>query len=81
METQLNKFMEVYELKLRKAILETPGMYAYGANMIPHFVSRMRIAVPLGNFALENRSIKDTCRELGIPPTYISIARYLRGES
>ena len=80
MKANIDTFIEVYESKLRKAIRETPRMYAYGPEQIPIVISKMRAAILLGSFLIEQRAIKDTCRELGIPCTYISIAKYVRGE-
>lgn len=73
-----NKFFKVYESKLREAVERKPGEYAYGVDLVPVVVQKVRAAWDRRTANKDGAACKATCKELGIKHTYTAIYEYLR---
>lgn len=76
-EDKLNKFMEVYSIKLKEAVESNPEEYAYGLEFVPTVLERMKTAIAKGSYNHHGIAFKGTCKELDIDHTRKSIQKYL----
>lgn len=76
-EAQLDRFMEVYEQKLRQSLVDNPENYRYKEDFVPTIVIRTRSAVRDNFFGKETPTYKRTCAALGIPHTYKAIGAFI----
>lgn len=76
----LDKFMEVYEQNLKKAVLEKPEEYRYPVEMVPRTAQAMRNAIEKNCYNKDGFAFKWTCKHFGIKHTYQAINGFLKGE-
>lgn len=69
----IDKFMEIYEKNLRRAIREYPEDYYYGEETVPEVSQKMKSAFCRRSYNKDSHAIKWTCKELGIKHTYSDI--------
>ena len=81
MNSNLDRFCELYATNLEHAVREHPEEYAYPVETVPVVVSRMRAAFLRGSYNKDGRAIKATCKQLGIPYTYTAINTFLKSYS
>lgn len=74
----METFLAVYARKLRAAVDADPTRYAYGVEMIPQVVEKVRAALASGSYSKEGSAFRAACKELGIRPhTYKAINRFI----
>lgn len=74
----MEKWMQVFEAKLREAIQNHPDEYAYPLSEIEFVLHRMRGAFERGSYNKDSHAIKATCKHLGIKHTYAAIAEFIK---
>lgn len=75
-ETQVDKFIEVYRVKLKEAVRTRPEIYVWPLSEVPTVVNRMRAALIAGSYNHDTLAIKWTCKELGIKFTRRAIEAF-----
>lgn len=78
--TNLDKWMEVYEVELAKARLAHPDQYPWPAELLPTVCSRMRAAIERRSYNKDGYAFKATCKHFRIKHTYSAIEQFLKGE-
>lgn len=79
METHFQIWSRTYAKHLKAAMLEHPEKYLPGLD--PDTVAaKMNAAFFRGSANKDSKSVKRTCRELGIRHTYKAIAAYIHGD-
>ena len=75
----LDTWVKIYEEQLKLVVQKYPDEYGYGLEAVPVVVKKMAVAFEKGDYNLDGRAIKATCRVLGIKHTRTAINEYLRG--
>lgn len=74
------RFCIAYDAGLRKAIVDHPDDYTYGAEDVPRVVFRMVNTIRTGQGFTNSYGLKNACRALGIKPTKEAMVAFLKGE-
>ena len=85
--TNLDKFFDIYRVKLHEAIVNDPATYGFrDGSEDEHFrawadtvSARMKAASVAGTFNHDGPAFRATCKELGIKSTRKSILEYIKG--
>lgn len=74
----MEKWMQVFEAKLREAITEHPELYAYPVSEAEFVIHRMRGAFERRSYNKDSHAIRATCKHFGIKHTYAAINAFLK---
>lgn len=75
--SKLDKWMIAYEKNLHAVLDKFPGEYAYGHEMVPGVVVKMRHAFENDSYNHDGRAIAATCKDFGIKHTRKAISEFL----